>query len=111
MMVLHHHGCIINILHSIIAVQVTLVGVIMIAWVSRHHRVISGILTGVLESVNRIVIRRVVVVVVVVAVAAALRCRVEDLYQEHGLYYMPHWMHAVVHMSHMQSINVKHWCS
>jgi hypothetical protein len=68
----------------------------MIVWAPNLHQVISGILIGVLVSVNRIV-RRVVVVAQ----------RVEELYQEHGYYYIVQVMHAVVHMFHMRLINVR----
>jgi hypothetical protein len=67
----------------------------MIVWAPSLHQVISGILIGVLVSVNRIVIRVVVVQ------------RVEELYQEHGYCYIVQVMHAVVHMFHMLLINVR----
>ena len=67
----------------------------MIVWAPSLHQVTSGILIGVLVSVNRIVIRVVVVQ------------RVEELYQEHGYCYIVQVMHAVVHMFHMRLINVR----
>lgn len=69
----------------------------MIVWApSPWHRT-SGILIGVLVSVNRIVIRRV-----------AVQC-VEELYLDLGYCYILQVMDAVVHMFHMQLINVRRW--